>query len=118
MTAWANDEGYEHVFSEQLKNFVAPGDVVFALSCSGDSPNVLEALKTAREAGAVTVGSAGYEGGRMKALCDICVILPSDNMQIIEDFHLSVTHAISCTIRQKVLQGVHAREMSATGMAD
>src|SRR5437016_6044215 len=44
MTAWANDEGYEHVFSEQLKNFVAPGDVVFALSCSGDSPNVLEAL--------------------------------------------------------------------------
>ena len=118
MTAWANDQCYDQIFAQQLQNFVGPGDLAFAISGSGNSANVLRGLELAREHGARTLGLAGFKGGKMKALCDVCVILPSDNMQIIEDFHLSVTHAISCAIRQKVLQGVHAREMSATGMAD
>ena len=64
MTAWANDVSYEHVFSEQLKNFVQARDVVFAISASGNSPNVLRALKTARESRATTVGVSGYQGGK------------------------------------------------------
>jgi D-sedoheptulose 7-phosphate isomerase len=68
MTAWANDTAYEFVFAEQLKNFVQPGDVAFAISGSGDSPNVLNALRTARESNAVTVGLTGFKGGKAKAL--------------------------------------------------
>jgi D-sedoheptulose 7-phosphate isomerase len=118
MTAWANDHCYDQIFAQQLQNFVVPGDLAFAISGSGNSANVLRGLELAREHGARTLGLAGFQGGKMKALCDICVILPSDNMQIIEDFHLSVTHAISCALRQKVFQGVHTQEMSVTGMAD
>jgi D-sedoheptulose 7-phosphate isomerase len=118
MTAWANDHCYDQIFAQQLQNFVVPGDLAFAISGSGNSANVLRGLELAREHGARTLGLAGFQGGKMKALCDICVILPSDNMQIIEDFHLSVTHAISCALRQKVFQGVHTQRMSVTGMAD
>ena len=94
LTAWANDSGYEDVFSEQLRNFVQPQDVAFAISGSGNSKNVLKALQVAREAGARTVGISGFQGGEMKSLCDIWVVVPSNNMQIIEDLHLAVAHSI------------------------
>jgi len=104
MTAWANDARYEDIFAEQLINFVRPEDVAFAISGSGRSPNVLKALKVAREAGAFTVGLTGFEGGDMKSLCDLCLVIPSDNMQIIEDLHLSVTHAVFTALRAKICQ--------------
>jgi D-sedoheptulose 7-phosphate isomerase len=94
LTAWANDSSYEDVFSEQLRNFVQPHDIAFAISGSGNSKNVLNALQVAREVGATTVGISGFQGGKMKALCEICVVVPSDNMQIIEDVHLAMTHSI------------------------
>lgn len=94
LTAWANDSGYEDIFSEQLRNFVQPGDVALAISCSGNSKNVLNALQVAREAGATTVGISGFQGGEMQSLCDICVIVPSNNMQIIEDLHVAMAHSI------------------------
>jgi D-sedoheptulose 7-phosphate isomerase len=94
LTAWANDSSYEDVFSEQLRNFVQPHDVAFAVSGSGNSKNVLNALQVAREAGATTVGISGFQGGEMKSLCDICVIVPANNMQIIEDLHLAIAHSI------------------------
>ena len=105
LTACANDHGYETVFSEQLKNFVQPGDVAFAISCSGDSPNVLLALNTARQAGAFTVGLAGFEGGAMKDLCDVCAVVPSDNMQLIEDVHHAVLHSIFTVLRERIRSG-------------
>jgi len=94
LTAWANDSSYEDVFSEQLRNFVQPGDVALAISGSGNSKNVLNALRVARESGATTVGISGFQGGEMKSMCDICVIVPSNNMQIIEDLHLAMAHSI------------------------
>jgi D-sedoheptulose 7-phosphate isomerase len=94
LTAWANDSSYEDVFSEQLRNFVQPQDIVFAISGSGNSKNVLNALRVAREARAATVGMSGFQGGEMKSLCDTCVVVPSDNMQIIEDLHLAIAHSI------------------------
>jgi D-sedoheptulose 7-phosphate isomerase len=108
LTAWANDSSYQDVFSEQLRNFVQPHDVAFAISGSGNSKNVLNALQVAREAGAATVGISGFQGGAMKSLCDLCVIVPSNDMQIIEDLHLSIAHSI--------FRIVHAR-MSRRAMA-
>jgi len=106
MTAWANDSRYEDIFAEQLINFVRPDDIAFAISGSGRSPNVLKALKTAREAGAFTIGLTGFQGGEMKELCDLCLIIPSENMQIIEDLHLSVTHAVFTSLRAKICQEI------------
>jgi D-sedoheptulose 7-phosphate isomerase len=108
LTAWANDSSYEDVFSEQLKNFVQPHDVAFAISGSGNSKNVLSALRVAREARATTIGIAGFQGGAMRSLCDHCAIVPSNDMQIIEDLHLAIAHS--------VFRMVHAR-MSHRAMA-
>jgi D-sedoheptulose 7-phosphate isomerase len=94
MTAWANDSSYEDIFAEQLRNFVQPKDIAFAISGSGSSKNVLNALQVARGADALTIGISGFQGGEMKSLCDICVVVPSDNIQIIEDLHLSMAHSI------------------------
>jgi len=102
MTAWANDTDYESVFAGQLANFVRRDDVAFAISGSGNSNNVLRALRVAREAGAITVGLSGFQGGKMKDLCDVCMIVPSDNMQIIEDLHLCISHALFTVIRTKL----------------
>jgi D-sedoheptulose 7-phosphate isomerase len=104
VTAWANDARYEDIFAEQLVNFVQPDDVVIAISCSGRSPNVIKALAVARNAGAFTIGLTGFQGGDMKELCDLCLIIPSDNMQIIEDLHLSITHAVFTALRTKICQ--------------
>jgi D-sedoheptulose 7-phosphate isomerase len=94
LTAWANDSGYEDVFSEQLRNFVQPEDIAFAISGSGNSKNVLSALHVARQAGATTLGISGFHGGQMKSLCDICMVVPSNNLQIVEDMHLATAHSI------------------------
>lgn len=94
ITAWANDTGYENIFAEQLANLLAPGDVAFAISGSGNSPNILAALNFARRAGAVTAGITGFDGGKMNPLCDVCVVVPSENMQIIEDLHLVIAHSV------------------------
>lgn len=102
LTACANDQGYHTVFSEQLKNFIQPGDVALAISCSGDSANVLLALTTARQAGAFTVGLSGFAGGAMKDLCDVCAIVPSENMQMIEDVHHAVLHAMFTVLRERI----------------
>jgi D-sedoheptulose 7-phosphate isomerase len=102
LTAWANDSSYEDVFSEQLRNFVQAEDVAFAISGSGNSKNVLNALRVARGAGATTVGISGFKGGEMKSLCDICVVVPSNDMQIIEDMHLAVAHSIFRIVHSRV----------------
>jgi D-sedoheptulose 7-phosphate isomerase len=105
MTAWANDARYEDIFAEQLLNFVRKGDVVLAISGSGNSPNILNGLKVGREAGAYTIGLTGYQGGKMKILCDLCLVVPSDNMQFIEDLHTSITHSIFTALRDLITIG-------------
>lgn len=108
MTAWSNDSKYDDIFAEQLCNFVQRGDVAFAVSGSGNSPNVLRALELARNAGAITVGMTGFKGGKMKDLCDQCMIVPSDNMQIIEDLHLCAAHALFTAVRRRIFQHCEA----------
>jgi D-sedoheptulose 7-phosphate isomerase len=102
ITAWANDCSYESIFSEQLLNLGAERDVVFAISGSGNSPNVLKALTVARDLNAITLGLAGFDGGRMRSLCDFCVVVPSYNMQIVEDLHHSIMHSLFTSIRAQL----------------
>jgi phosphoheptose isomerase len=102
MTAWANDASYEDVFAEQLVGLVHKDDIALAISGSGNSLNVLKALQVAKDAGALTIGLTGFRGGRMKDLCDLCVIVPSDSMQVIEDLHVCVNHAIFSALREKM----------------
>jgi D-sedoheptulose 7-phosphate isomerase len=102
MTAWANDAHYEDIFAEQLENYVRPLDIAFAISGSGNSRNVLNALETARRFGAVTIGLGGFQGGQMKELCDLCLVVPCENMQMIEDLHLCIAHALFTCIRKRL----------------
>jgi len=102
MTAWANDTSYDQVFAEQLRNFVQPADIAFGISGSGCSPNVLLALQAARESGAINIGLTGFQGGKMNALCDRCIVIPSDNMQIIEDLQLGIAHALFTVLRHRI----------------
>ena len=115
ITAWANDTNYENIFSAQLQPFIQAGDVAFAISGSGNSPNVLNALCAARDAGACTIGLTGFRGGKMKALCDVCITVPSENMQHIEDSHLCIMHAVFLAFRQCMLStnAAQAREVPA-----
>ncbi|MBN2075015.1 MAG: SIS domain-containing protein [Dehalococcoidales bacterium] len=100
LTAWANDTSYDMVFAEQIINYVEPGDVVIAISGSGNSPNVLKGINVAREKGATTVGLIGFNGGKLKDLVDINVIAPIDNMERTEDMHLLFEHIISACLRE------------------
>jgi D-sedoheptulose 7-phosphate isomerase len=102
LTALANDLEYDEVFAEQLHH-IEPGDVALAISSSGNSPNVVRGLEVAQQAGATTVAITGFKGGRVKSLCDMCLVVPSDNVQYIEDSHLSVMHAIFSAVRQRML---------------
>jgi len=99
LTAWANDTDYSLVFMEQVENFVGKGDVVVAISGSGNSPNVLNAVRLANSKGAVSVGLTGFDGGKLKGLVDVAVVVPSDNMERVEDAHLVVCHIIKTCLR-------------------
>ena len=101
LTALANDLDYDEIFAEQLHH-IEKGDVVLAISSSGNSGNVIRGLEAARQAGATTIAITGFKGGRVKPLCDMCLVVPSDNVQYIEDSHLSVMHAIFSDIRQRI----------------
>lgn len=94
LTACANDMGYERVFVEPLQNFLETGDLVIAISGSGNSANVLEAVRYANDRGAVTVGLTGFDGGRLREIAHHGVHVPLDDMQVTEDLHLVVTHVV------------------------
>ncbi|GAB4475200.1 MAG: SIS domain-containing protein [Anaerolineae bacterium] len=94
-SAYANDEGYDSVFAEPLRALARPGDIVIAISGSGRSPNVIRAVQAARELGLTTVGLTGFAGGRLKDLVDVCIIVPSEDMQYIEDAHLVINHILT-----------------------
>jgi D-sedoheptulose 7-phosphate isomerase len=106
LTAWANDARYQDVFVEQIENFVHPGDVVIAISGSGQSPNVLAAVRRAREIGATTVGLTGFDGGQLKDLVDICLIVRGQTMGQVEDAHLAVGHMLAAVLAGRAASAV------------
>ena len=96
--AYANDCGYETVFTAQLEALAAPGDLLVAFSGSGRSPNVISALETARQREMYVIGITGRDGGLMPPLCDLCLIAPCQEMAQIEDAHMVLTHLIYTAI--------------------
>jgi D-sedoheptulose 7-phosphate isomerase len=102
MTAWGNDSSYEDIFAEQLTNFIQAGDVVVAISASGNSPNVLRAVQVARQHGAISIGLTGDTGGKLKSLVDYCVLTPTGHICQQEDCHLIAEHAIANALKRLV----------------
>lgn len=94
VTAFANDVNYDEVFAGQLKAILAPGDLVIAISGSGNSPNVVKAVDYANSAGAKTLALVGYDGGRLKQIASQTVWVPSCDMQLCEDVHLMFGHMV------------------------
>jgi D-sedoheptulose 7-phosphate isomerase len=103
LTAWANDSSYEMVFAEQLSSLLNPGDVVIAISASGNSPNLLEAMRVAATRGATTVGLVGFSGGSLMQGVDVVVHVPSQSYGVVEDCHLVLEHAITASTRSALL---------------
>ena len=101
LTAWANDVNYAAVFSGPLKSLAGKGDVAVAISGSGNSPNVLEAVRTARAMGLTTIGLTGMGGGKLKEMVDVALVVPSNSMQHTEDTHLIVLHLLTAYLRDE-----------------
>ncbi|MGB2551835.1 D-sedoheptulose 7-phosphate isomerase [Campylobacter sp. MOP51] len=94
LTAIGNDYGYEFVFSRQLEAIGRSGDLLIAISTSGNSPNVIKALKTANDMGVRTLGLSGKDGGAMNGLCELNLIMPSSDTPRIQEMHILIGHTI------------------------
>jgi len=103
VSAYANDEGYENVFSQQLANLVNPGDVVIAISASGNSKNVINAIEEARRHDAMTIGFTGFDGGQLGQIVNVHIHVKSMIIEHVEDIHLMLEHMIVKTIKEQVL---------------
>jgi len=99
VTCLANDFSYDDIFSLPLRTKGKGGDALVCFSGSGNSPNLIEAARIAREMGILTIGFLGRDGGALKALSDLCVIAPTDSMEQIEDMHMLYEHDMVCAIR-------------------
>ncbi|MCB0213552.1 MAG: SIS domain-containing protein [Anaerolineae bacterium] len=104
ITAWANDTAYDNIFAAQLSVLVEPGDIIIAISCSGNSGNVLNAIKVAHQNNAFTIAFTGDKGGKIKDMVDICVLAPTPRIEQQEDIHLILEHCICANIRDRLLQ--------------
>ena len=102
MTALANDVGYESIFAEQLRNLGQAGDLLIAISGSGNSPNVLKAVEVARERGMKTIGWCGFGGGQLAGLVDLPVVVDSHHMGRVEDVHAILMHLICYYFMERV----------------
>ena len=99
--AWANDVSYDSIFSEQLQNFLKKDDIVICFSGSGNSPNIINAIKYGKERGATCIGITGMSGGKLSELSDYALIVPSHDMLLIESMHLLICHCIVNAIREQ-----------------
>ncbi len=106
LTSVSNDSGFEMLFARQLEALGSEGDVFIGISTSGNSPNIINAIRTCRERNIVIVGFTGSTGGKMKDLCDICIKVPSDETPRIQETHILIGHII-CSLVEEELFGKH-----------
>ena len=104
LTAMANDRGYETVFSRQVEALVNEKDVVIGISTSGNSPNVIEAMKAAKIKGAKTIGLTGSDGGKLAEVADLVLTVPSDSTPRIQEAHITIGHIV-CELIERELSG-------------
>lgn len=102
MTAWANDADYTRIFSEPLRNLGSPGDLLIAISASGNSANILSAVHAARTLGMRVVALTGFGGGELAALADVSLVVPAKEYGPVEDVHLIVNHILSGYLRERL----------------
>jgi phosphoheptose isomerase len=102
LTCWANDYNFQDVFRRQVDTLVTDKDVLFALSTSGNSQNVINALEAANKIGATTVALLGKKGGKAKELAKISLVVPSDNTALIQEGHITIIHIICKGIEQNL----------------
>lgn len=95
LTAWANDVSYEAVFAAQLATQARAGDVLITITASGNSPNIVQALTTARARRVETIALLGFDGGTARSLADEVIMVPAHHYGIVEDLHLAVNHMIT-----------------------
>jgi D-sedoheptulose 7-phosphate isomerase len=107
MTAWANDTDYNRIFSEPLKTLAQPGDLLVAISASGNSPNIIAAVEAARQMRLTVIALAGFGGGALARLADVAFVVPSDQYGHVEDVHMILDHVISGYLFEK-LKAAHA----------
>lgn len=105
LTAIANDYGYEKVFARQVEAFGAAGDVLWAISTSGNSPNVIEAATVAKARGMFCIGLTGEGGGKLRGLVDICICVPSSSVPRIQEAHITLSHVICELVEQALFDG-------------
>lgn len=104
LTSIANDYGFERLFARQIQANGSSGDMFIAISTSGNSSNILEALKECQKKGIVTVGLTGETGGKMAELCDYCIKVPSSSTPRIQESHILIGHII-CSVVEESLFG-------------
>jgi D-sedoheptulose 7-phosphate isomerase len=104
LTAVSNDYGFDNCFSRQVQAFVGKGDVVLAISTTGDSPNVVKAARLAKDQGATVLALSGRGGGKLKDVADICLVVPADESPRIQEAHITVGH-ILCSLVESRLFG-------------
>lgn len=95
MTALGNDFGYEDIFTGQLRNVFNQGDILIAISASGNSPNVIKAIEYANSNGGTTIGLSGFSGGKLKELSSKCLHIPFDHYGLVEDAHMIICHVLA-----------------------
>jgi D-sedoheptulose 7-phosphate isomerase len=100
LTAWANDVNYDLVFAEQLRNLTDKDDLLVVITGSGNSPNIVEAVRVARELGMKSIGMLGFDGGSVKSLLDHSIIVNSRNYGYIEDAHMVLTHLLTAYFKK------------------
>jgi D-sedoheptulose 7-phosphate isomerase len=104
LTAIGNDYGYEHVFERELRAHARQGDVLLAISTSGNSPNILLAIEAARQFKVAVIGLTGESGGQMRAACDQCICVPSKSTARIQEMHITIGHAICALLEERLTQ--------------
>ncbi len=102
LTAIGNDYGYEKIFSRQIEALLNPGDVAMALSTSGNSPNVLEAARAARQRGGRVIALLGRDGGALAHLADVAIVVPSDSTPRIQESHIAVGHILCHLVENRL----------------
>jgi D-sedoheptulose 7-phosphate isomerase len=105
LTAIGNDYSYAEVFSRQLENFIQRGDVAVAISTSGNSANVLAGARAAKAAGAAVIAWTGRGGGKLKALADVCLEVPSHRTPRIQEGHLAILHTLCALVEEDLFPG-------------
>ncbi len=105
LTAIGNDYGYQAVFARQVEAHARPGDVVIAISTSGNSPSVLEGVAVARRQGAITIGLTGGSGGKLIDVVDHCIVVPSEQTPHIQQAHITIGHIVCDLVEQALFGG-------------